>query len=145
MGIFRQRSLFNLQSRDMLFLRRFLLALCAWEVCVLGSLALVGASAGNLTWGKDFVVFFAQLAVCGVFVVAGVAVFAMKLGRLGGATTGMLCGLAPSVLLFSWGMLARPGFEESPAAAGMAMILAAPSGVGGAIAGLICSWRTKNP
>jgi hypothetical protein len=36
--------------------------------------------------------------------------------------------------------LIRPGFEESAAMSGMSVTLAGPSGVGGAIAGLICSW-----
>lgn len=88
-------------------------------------------------------VWFVELGVCGLFVVAGVAFVSRSFGRLGGAIAGMLCGLAPSVLISAWVLIARPGFEESAGSAGVAMILAAPSGVGGAIAGLICFWRTK--
>ena len=87
--------------------------------------------------------FFSSLVVCGFVVVAAVAMFASSFGRLGGAITGLLCGFAPSVLIFLYAVIVRPGFEGSAAAAGVAMVLAIPSGIGGAVAGLISSWHNK--
>jgi len=126
--------------------RRFhLLALFAWEVCVLGSLLVIGTLVGRQDLHRNAVVFFALLAGCGVVIVVCVAFLASQFGRLGGAISGMLCGLLPSAFLIGWASLIRPGFEESAGLAVMSVALAGPSGLGGAIAGLICSWRNDSP
>lgn len=126
------------------FNRSHLLALCAWEVTVTGILLLIlllGIRRGH-TWGKGDLMFLAYVAVCGIFVTAAIVFLSRPFGRFGATVTGILCGLTPSILLFTWVFIARPGFEESAGTAGVAMIIAAPSAAGGAIAGLICSWRT---
>ena len=126
-------------------LRRFhLWAFLAWEICVLGSLLLIGLLVGHLQLNKNAALVFAGLATCGVFVVACVAFLASKFGKFGGAIAGTACGLLPSVFLIGWASLIRPGFEESAAMGFMSVVLAGPSGVGGAIAGLICAWH-NNP
>ena len=125
------------------FIQRLALALCAWEACIVLYFLAVFASIPEHIWGMNDFVWFAQLAVCGLFVVAGVAFLSLRLGKIGGAIVGLLCGLLPSVLLFAYVFVVRPGFEESAGTAGIAELLAVPSGVGGAIAGIICSRRKK--
>lgn len=128
------------------FHRLHLLALCGWEVTVLGILLiLLLVMRPNRTWDKGDLVFLAYVAVCGVLVTAAIAFVSRPFGRVGSVVTGILCGLAPSVFLFSWVLVTRPGFEASAGTAGVAMILAAPSAVGGAIAGLVCSWQRRAP
>ena len=56
---------------------------------------------------------------------------------------GLLCGLLPSALLFAYVLIVRPGFEASAGAAGIAELLAVPSGVGGALAGIVFSRRKR--
>jgi hypothetical protein len=90
-------------------------------------------------------VWIAELAICGLFVVGAVALLSRRVGKVGGAITGVLCGLVPSALILTWVFVARPGFEASAGAAGLAYMLAAPSAVGGAFAGIICSRRKKAP
>jgi hypothetical protein len=123
--------------------KRLLAAVCAWEVCVIGYFLVVLALTGTHIWGKDDVVWIGELAICGLFVVGAVALLSCRFGKIGGAIAGVLCGLLPSVLILTWVFVARPGFEASAGGAGVAYMLAAPSGVGGAIAGIICSRRTK--
>lgn len=125
------------------FLQRLALALCAWEACIVLYFLAVFASIPKHIWGKDDVVWFAQLAVCGLLVVGVVALLSPRLGKIGGAIAGLLCGLLPSVLLFAYVFIVRPGFEASAGTAGIAELLAVPSGVGGALAGIICSGRKK--
>jgi hypothetical protein len=121
------------------------IALCAWEACVfccfLAGLALTG---GHI-WSMDDLVWIAELASCGLFVVGAVALLSRRFGKVGGAITGVLCGLLPSALVLSWVFVARPGFEASAGGAGIAFILAAPSAVGGALAGIVCAGRKKPP
>lgn len=125
--------------------KRHLLALCAWEVSVIAILViLILVMRPNHIWNKDDLVFFAYVIVCGIFVTAAIAFFSRPFGKVGAVVTGLLCGIAPSVLMAGWVLMARPGFEESAGAAAVAMALAAPSAVGGAIAGFICSWPTRN-
>jgi len=127
------------------FNRCLVVAVCAWEACVIGysldSLALTG---GHI-WSADDLVWIAELAICGMFVVGAVAWLSRRFGKVGGAITGLLCGLVPSALILTWVFVARPGFEASAGAAGLAYMLAAPSAVGGAFAGIICSKRKKAP
>ena len=124
--------------------RLHLLALCAWELAVTGILLIMLlVMRPDHTWSKGDLVFFTSVAACGIFVTAAIGFFSRPFGRVGGVVTGVLCGLAPSILFFSYVLIMRPGFEESAGTAGVAMILAVPSAVGGAIAGLICSWPTK--
>ena len=120
--------------------KHYLIALCAWEVCVIGAFTVSLAVAGSHIWGKNDLVWMIELVICGLFVV-GVAAVCRHFGRVGGAIAGALCGLVPTVLLISWVLMARPGFEESAGAMGFATILVAPSGTGGAFAGLICASR----
>ena len=119
-------------------------ALCAWELTVTTTLAvLILAMRPDHIWNKDDLLFFAYVAVCGIFVTAVIAFFSRPFGKVGGVVTGVLCGIAPSVLMAGWVLMARPGFEESAGAAAVAMALAAPSAVGGAIAGFICCRRVN--
>ena len=127
------------------FNRRHLLALLAWEVTVIGVVfILLIAMRPSHTLHRGNLLFLAYVAVGGIFVTAAIAFFSRRLGRIGAAVTGILCGLIPSIILTSWLLIARPGFEESAGTAAVAMMLAVPSAVGGAIAGLVCSSRTKN-
>jgi hypothetical protein len=125
------------------FNRRPVIAVCAWEACVivyfLASLALTG---GHI-WSTDDLAWIAKLAICGLFVVGAVALLSRRFGKVGGAITGMLCGLLPSAFILTWVFVARPGFEASAGGAGLAYMLAAPSAVGGAFAGIICSGQKK--
>ena len=123
--------------------RLHLRALYAWELTVTASLVvLILLMRPDHTLSKNDWMFFACVAVCGIFVTAATAFFSRPFGRVGAVVTGLLCGIAPSVLMVGWVFIARPGFEESAETAAVAMMLAAPSGVGGAIAGAICSRRT---
>lgn len=120
-------------------------SVCAWEACVIGySLASLALTGGHI-WSADDLVWIAELAICGLFVVGAVALLSRRFGKVGGAITGVLCGLVPSALILTWVFVARPGFEASAGAAGLAYMLAAPSAVGGAFAGIICSRRKKAP
>jgi hypothetical protein len=123
---------------------RPLIALCTWETCVIGSFLASLALTGAHIWGKDDLVWITWLAICGLFVVGVVALSSRRFGKLGGAIVGGGLGLLPSVLILTWVLVARPGFEASAGGAGFAYMLAAPSGVGGALAGIICSRRGKN-
>ena len=129
---------------------RLLIAVCVWLVCVIGSYlaeflatpTLTGGRAAHI-WGTDDLVFFGELAICGLFVVGAAAALSRRFGKIGGAVAGFLCGILPSVLLITWVLVARPGFEASAGGAGMAYMLALPSGIGGLVAGIICSGRKK--
>jgi len=125
------------------FTRRPVIAVCAWEACVIGySLADLALTGGHI-WSTDDLVWLAELAICGLFVVGAVALLSRRFGKVGGVITGVLCGLLPSALILTWVFVARPGFEASAGGAGIAYMLAAPSAVGGAFAGIICSGRKK--
>jgi hypothetical protein len=127
------------------FNRLHLLALSAWEVVVIGTLLVIlRVMRPEHTWQKSDLVFLSYVAVCGLLVTTGTVVFSRPFRPVGAVVVGLLCGLAPSVLMFGWVFLARPGFEESAGTAGVAMILAVPSAVGGAIAGFISSRPTRN-
>ena len=137
-------SLSTVQFHNMsLFTKRLLAAGCAWQVCAIGYFLVALALTRSHIWGKDDVVWIAELAICGLFVVGAVALLSRRFGKIGGAIAGVLCGLLPSVLILTWVLVARPGFEASAGSAGVAYMLAAPSGVGGGIAGIICSRRKK--
>jgi len=123
---------------------RPLIAVCAWEACVIGFFLASLALTGRHIWGKDDFVWIGWLAICGLFVVGAVALSSRRFGKVGGAVVGGCVGLLPSVLLLTWVLAARPGFEASAGGAGFAYVLAAPSGVGGAVAGIICCGRKKS-
>jgi hypothetical protein len=136
----------TVQLHDMPSLsRRSVVALCAWEVCVIGYSLASRALIGGHTWSADDLLWIAELAICGLFVVGAVALLSRRFGKVGGAITGVLCGLLPSVLMLTWVFVARPGFEASAGGAGIAFMLAASSAVGGAFAGIICAGRNKHP
>jgi hypothetical protein len=125
------------------FSGRFLIALCVWETCVIGFvLASIALTRGHF-WGKNDLVWIAALAACGLFVIAVVALLSRRFGKIGGAIMGLVCGLFPSVFILTWVLVARPGFEASAGGAGVAYMLAIPSGVGGVLAGVICSGQKK--
>jgi hypothetical protein len=119
------------------------IAVCAWEACVIGYFLAALALTGGHIWSTDDIVWIAELAICGLFVVGAVALLSRRFGKVGGAITGLLCGLLPSALILTWVFVARPGFEASVGGAGIAYMLAAPSAVGAAFAGIICSGRKK--
>jgi len=125
------------------FNRRPFIALCAWEVCVICCFFAALALTGGHIWSTDDFMWIAELATCGLFVVGAVALLSRRFGKVGGAITGVLCGLLPSAFILSWVFVARPGFEASAGSAGIAFLLAAPSALGGAFAGIICSGRKK--
>jgi len=125
------------------FSRCPVIAVCAWEACVIGYFLADLAFSGSHIWGTDDLLWIAELAICGLFVVGAVALLSRRLGKVGGAITGVLCGLLPSAVILTWAFVARPGFEASAGGAGVAYILAAPSAAGGAFAGIICSGRKK--
>jgi len=127
------------------FIPRLAISLCAWEACIVLYFLAVFATIPEHIWSKDDIVWFAMLAVCGLVVVGPVALLSLRLGKIGGAIVGLLCGLLPSVVLLAYAFVVRPGFEASAGTAGIAELLVVPSGVGGAIAGIICSRRTKTP
>ena len=114
---------------------RFLIAVCLWGVCVIGVLA----SVARVIWTIEALVWIAALAGCGICVVVTIASLSRRRGKIGGATIGFFCGLIPSALIFTWIFVVRPGFEASAGLAGFAYLLVVPSGVGGTIAGIICS------
>jgi hypothetical protein len=126
-----------------IFNKSSLFALCSWGVCVVGSLLISLKLASTHIWGEDDVEGTVGLAICGLVVVGAIVFVCRHLEKLGGAIAGMLFGLAPSVLIFMWVWLSRPGFEGSASGVGFAMILAVPSGIGGALAGLISSNQSQ--
>jgi hypothetical protein len=126
--------------REMVFLKRFLWALCAWQVCGFSFYASVY---WKEIWGEDDLVRITKLAVCGLVVVGCVALLSRPLGKIAGAIVGLICGLLPSVLMLISISIEKPGFEESAGGAAVAVLLAIPSGVGGTIAGIICAGRKK--
>ena len=126
-----------------LFNRRYRIAVCAWDACVIGPAAIfLSLDAGHICTSRDLI-WIDPLAVCGFFVVGAVAFLCRRLGKIGSAIAGLFCGLVPSILILAWVFIARPGFEASAAGAGVAYMLAIPSAVGGALAGVICSRRRK--
>jgi hypothetical protein len=125
------------------FIRRLVIAVCAWAACVIGSFLSYLALIGSHIWGKHDLVWIVFLAILGLFVVGTVEVLSRRFGKVKGAIVGVLCGILPSFLILTWVFVARPGFEESAGSAGFAYMLAVPSGVGGAIAGIICSSLKK--
>jgi hypothetical protein len=125
--------------------RLHLEAFCAWELIAAATLVvLILAMRPNHMWNKNDLMFFAYVTVCGIFVTAAIAFFSRPFGKVGAVVTGLLWGIAPSFLMASWVFMARPGFEESAGTAAVAMVLAAPSALGGAIAGSICSRQKGN-
>ena len=125
--------------------RLHLQAFWAWELTVTAILVvLMVVVRPNHLWSKNDLVFLGYLTVCGIFITSATVFLSRPFGKVGAIVTGLLCGLAPSLLLAGWVLIARPGFEESAGAAAVAMTLAVPSAVGGAIAGSICSRRTRN-
>lgn len=125
--------------------RFHLQAFWAWELTVTTILVvLIIVMRPHHLWNKNDLVFFGYLTLCGIFVTAATAFFSRPFGKVGAIITGVLCGLAPSIVVASWVLIARPGFEESAGGAAVAMMLAVPSAIGGAIAGSICSGRGGN-
>ncbi len=77
--------------------------------------------------------------------IVGYGTLGSWLWRIGGAITGLLCGLLPSMLILTWVVVAQPGFEASAGSAGLAYLLAAPHGIGGTLARMICSRSKRIP
>jgi hypothetical protein len=128
------------------WIRSHLLALGAWEVCVIGSLIALAAWKGNLTPpDKEDIVDLSVVVGSGVLVVAAVSIFGSSLGKLGGFLTGLACGLLPSVLMLIYIWVVPPGFEKGAAMVAGTIAFSVPSAVGGGVAGLICSWQSENP
>lgn len=123
--------------------RRFLSALGIWAACVIGFFVVSLAFSQQHIWSKSDFLWVAELAGCGLVIVGTIALLSQRLRRLVGVIVGAVCGLLPSILLVAWATLVRPGFEESAGAVGFAVMLAAPSAVGGALAGFVCSRRTR--
>ena len=116
---------------------RFPIAVCAWEVCVIGTLLTIFALSGTHIWSN--VVWIALVAICGLIVVGVMAPLCRRFGRLGGVITGLACGLLPTVLIITWVFVAQPGFEASAGIGALAFLIAIPSSVGGMVAGIILS------
>lgn len=79
------------------FIQRLLLALCTWEACIILFFVVVFPPAH--TWSMKDVVWFAQLTIFGLVVVGIVALLCLRLGKIGGAIVGLLCGLLPRCVL----------------------------------------------
>lgn len=126
-----------------LLLGRFLPALCAWEVCVLGTFAVVVEQPGYHSWSTHDLHWITGIGAVGLPVTVLVAFVSTRLRVIGTVVSGLFLGLVPSIVIGLWAWLARPGFEESAGDMGLALILAIPSAVGGALAGLIYSWRKQ--
>jgi hypothetical protein len=122
---------------------RLLVGVCVWQVCVIGSFLALLASRNDHVWSNDDLVWFTRLAVCGLFVVGAAALASLRFGKIGSAIAGLLCGLLPSIIILTLVYVERPGFEATAAGAGIAYLLAVPSGVGGALAGIICARPEK--
>ena len=122
-----------------IFRRFHLLAVFAWELCVVGFFGVYLAVTGGHTLSKADFVWIAGLAACGVVLVGAISITSRRFGRIGAGFVGLIWGLLPSAVLLSWVAVARPGFEASAGIAGFAYFLAPPSAVGGAVAGIICS------
>ena len=118
-----------------------LLALCAWEFAVVGTLVvMLLVMRPERSLSKNDLLFLGIIAACGLLITGAIGFFTRGRRRVWGVATGIFCGLAPSILLSGYAVILRPGFEASAGAAGMAMTLAVPSALGRAIAGLISSW-----
>lgn len=126
-----------------MFNRSSLFALCAWEACVVGSLLILLMFNRTHIWGVDDIEWLVGLAICGLVVVGAIVFVCRRLEKRGRTIAGMLIGFAPSLVIFMWVWLAQPGFEGSAAGAALATALAVPSGIGGALAGLISSNRKE--
>lgn len=71
---------------------------------------------GTLSWDPWLM---AALAICGLFVVGVTALLSRRLGKVGGAVTGLFCGLLPSLLILVWLLfIARPNFMAAAGAFG---------------------------
>jgi NAD/NADP transhydrogenase beta subunit len=124
-------------------IRTFFIALFAWEVCVLGSLVAVLAFSGKLRWNRDDLALFGYFALCGFLIVVAVAIVSRTLREHGVGIAGALCGVVPSVAIIGATWIAPIGVDVS-ASLTLALSLAFSSGMGGAIAGFICSYRTNS-
>jgi hypothetical protein len=122
-----------------MFNRSYFIALSAWGLCVVASVFIIRVGMGGHWWAEDDLVWIAELLICGFVVVMIVAKLSVSRAKIAGTVIGFVCGLLPSAALLGWVALVRPGFEASAGTAGFAYVLALPSGIGGAIAGLICS------
>lgn len=114
-------------------------AFLVWQVCVLGLFIALKEFSGHHGWGREDVGWVVALLFTGAVVVSLIAALCRRQGKVGALITGVLCGLIPSVVVIACVSLTQPGFEESAGGIGAAVVLAVPSGVGGAIAGIICS------
>jgi hypothetical protein len=126
----------------MKLVRHYLIGLAAWNTCVFGFLLASIAWTGTHIWSKNDLIWIVEVMVCGMVVVAIIAMLSSRLGKGGGTIAGVICGLMPSAFAFSWALLVRPGFESSAGSAAFAFMLAAPSAIGGGVAGFFCSRRT---
>ena len=121
--------------------RSYVVALIVWDMCVIATYAALMVHAGRRSLGTYDLPWMAATTVCGVIVVAVIALAVRRLRRVAAAFSGFGIGLLPSILIVAWAFIARPGFEESAGSVGAAYALALPSSIGGALAGVICVRR----
>jgi apolipoprotein N-acyltransferase len=110
---------------------------------VVGSLLILLIFSRTHIWGEDDIEGLVGLAICGLVVVGAIVFVCRGREKRGGAIAGMLFGFVPSLVIFMWVWLAQPGFEGSAGGVALAVTLAVPSGIGGALAGLISSNRNE--
>jgi hypothetical protein len=80
----------------------------------------------------------------GLVVVGVVAWLCPRFGRIGGAVVGFACGLLPSALILTLAVIfARHNLYEVVGTYAVAAIVAIPSAIAGALAGIICSQHEK--
>ena len=110
---------------------------------MVGSLLILLILSRTHIWGVEDIEWLVGLWICGLVVVGAIAFVCRHFEKRGGAIAGMLFGFAPSLVIFMWVWLAQPGFEGSAGGLALAVTLAVPSGIGGALAGLISSNRKE--
>jgi len=82
----------------------------------------------------------------GLVLVGVVALLCPRFGKIGGAVVGLVCGLLPSALILALALIvARHNLAEGVGTYAVAACVAVPSGIGGGLAGIICSGHKKMP
>lgn len=117
--------------------------MCVWAMCFLPLLAVFTADQ-NFLWSKGLLLWATIVAIGGLAVVGLVALLCRNVGKLEGASRGFLCGLAPSAAILAWVIVTQPGLAGVGPLA-FAFLYAIPGGVGGTLAGIICSGQNRTP
>lgn len=120
-------------------LRNFLFALCIWELCLIGAALVMSVWLGQRLSEMDLRQFLPYV-LCGVLVCGVVAIVAARFRRAGAIAIGTAIGLIPSAIGVGTAIVVG-GFETGTVLIGLSLWFALPSGLGGAVSGLICCRR----